>query len=527
MLTSNALVTASVLCVFLPLCYALANSSTLISDGLVHIVINMANVWQSDSIRTFVTPQTSLESSLPSSPLELLHSTIPLSSKALFSASLPQLLVLLAGASFLTYLFYQRFVQSSVYLVNFTTFTPPDSWMVSRDFYRQQMKVFGFSDDNIAFASKLLERNGVGNQTYFPPGILAPQPDLSLPRAREEAECVMFGCLDQLFKSTHLRPTDIDILIVNCSLFNPTPSLTSMIVNRYKMREDIQSYNLSGMGCSAGVIAVHLAKDLLKVHKNARAVIVSFENITQNIYLGSEKSMLISNTLFRCGGAAILLSNRKADRSKAKYKLEHTVRTHLGHNDEAYKAVFQDIDATGHMGVRLDRSLMRIAAKALERNITKLGPHILPYSEQIRYGLNMLHRMYHKRFVKSPATPPSSPSASSSSAPSLSSASSASSSSSSAPAPYVPVFNKGIQHFCIHAGGRGVIDAVQTALKLSEDNVAASRAVLERYGNTSSSSIWYELQFIEKSGNLRSGQRVWQMAFGSGFKCNSAVWKAL
>jgi predicted naringenin-chalcone synthase len=36
------------------------------------------------------------------------------------------------------------------------------------------------------------------------------------------------------------------------------------IINKFKMRSDIQSYNLSGMGCSAGLISLHLAKDLLQ-----------------------------------------------------------------------------------------------------------------------------------------------------------------------------------------------------------------------------------------------------------------------
>lgn len=36
--------------------------------------------------------------------------------------------------------------------------------------------------------------------------------------------------------------------------------------------------------------------------------------------------MLISNTLFRMGGAAILLSNKWKDSFKAKYRLECTVR---------------------------------------------------------------------------------------------------------------------------------------------------------------------------------------------------------
>lgn len=47
------------------------------------------------------------------------------------------------------------------------------------------------------------------------------------------------------------------------------------------------------------------------------------------------------------------------------------------------------------------------------------------------------------------------------------------------------------------------------------------------YGNTSSSSIWYEMDFIRNCIGLKRGQRVLQVAFGSGFKCNSAVWLCL
>lgn len=47
--------------------------------------------------------------------------------------------------------------------------------------------------------------------------------------------------------------------------------------------------------------------------------------------------MLISNTLFRVGGAAILLTNKLSDRQRCKYELEHVVRVHLGADDMAYK----------------------------------------------------------------------------------------------------------------------------------------------------------------------------------------------
>ena len=89
-------------------------------------------------------------------------------------------------------------------------------------------------------------------------------------------------------------------------------------------------------------------------------------------------------------------------------------------------------------------------------------------------------------------------------------------------------FKKAFDHFCIHAGGRAVIDGIQTNLNLPDQLVNPSRETLRNYGNTSSSSIWYELAYIEanKEGQnpLKRGDRILQIAFGSGFKCNSAVW---
>jgi len=67
------------------------------------------------------------------------------------------------------------------------------------------------------------------------------------------------------------------------------------------MRENVKNYNLSGMGCSAGVISIDLAKDLLQVHPNSLALVFSTENITQNWYRGNDRSMIVSNCLFRMG----------------------------------------------------------------------------------------------------------------------------------------------------------------------------------------------------------------------------------
>lgn len=200
--------------------------------------------------------------------------------------------------------------------------------------------------------------------------------------------------------------------------------------------------------------------------------------------------MLISNSLFRVGAAAVLMSNRPQDRKRAKYMLEHTVRTHMGADDASYKCVFQDIDEQGHPGVRLERSVMDVAAKALTKNISLLAHKILPWHEKLRYFWNV----YYKKIPKKQA---------------------------------IPNFKTVIDHFCIHTGGRAVIDRVQESLSLTDQDVLPSRTILQKNGNTSSSSIWYELKFIQESGRLRRNQRIWMIAFGSGFKCNSIILKCL
>lgn len=43
---------------------------------------------------------------------------------------------------------------------------------------------------------------------------------------------------------------------------------------------------------SAGVIALDLAKELLELHPNKIAMVVSHENITNNYYTGKDRGML-------------------------------------------------------------------------------------------------------------------------------------------------------------------------------------------------------------------------------------------
>ncbi|KAF7081688.1 hypothetical protein CFC21_085604 [Triticum aestivum] len=331
-----------------------------------------------------------------------------------------------------------------VYLVDLAGYKPPVELEASRAKTIVHFSRCGrFSEQSMAFQKRMLERSGLGEATHFPMSLIRLPVDMCDRTAMEESHAVIFGVVDEVLRKTGVDAGDVGVLIFNSSLLSPTPSFTSLIVNRYRFRDDVVTHNLSGMGCSAGIIAIDLAKRLLQVHRNTYALVVSTENITLNAYMGNNRPMLVTNTLFRVGGAAILLTNRAGDRARSKYQLIHTVRTHRGAHDQSYGCVTQE-------------KVFRAQVKA-----------------------------------------------------------------------YLPDFKLALEHFCIHAGGRGVLDELENSLKLSPWHMEPSRMTLYRFGNTSSSSLWYELAYCEAKRRIKKGDRVWQIAFGSGFKCNSAVWRAL
>lgn len=42
-----------------------------------------------------------------------------------------------------------------------------------------------------------------------------------------------------------------------------------------------------------------------------RALVINHENVTNCLYTGNQKNMLITNVLFRIGGACAIMSNRQ------------------------------------------------------------------------------------------------------------------------------------------------------------------------------------------------------------------------
>ncbi len=84
-----------------------------------------------------------------------------------------------------------------------------------------------------------------------------------------------------------------------------------------------------------------------------------------------------------------------------------------------------------------------------------------------------------------------------------------------------------ISHWALHPGGRAILDALQGGLGLSEGQVAASRAVLNRLGNMSSVSILFVIKEVLLSSVIRPGEMFCAIAFGPGLTMEIALFEGV
>ena len=196
-------------------------------------------------------------------------------SYAMISGLLPihvlMLMILGAGLAMLWRLYRPR----EVYLVDYGCFLgePCYRFPFAMALEHGRFMTDLIDEESLSFMVRLHERSAIGEETSLPDSFRCIPPDNSIEASREEAELVIFSAVDKAFAArSELNPAeDIDTLILACSFTTLTPVFADVVVNRYKLRADVQSVNLSGMGCSAALISVGLARNLLHCRWRSRA----------------------------------------------------------------------------------------------------------------------------------------------------------------------------------------------------------------------------------------------------------------
>ncbi|GAB4860324.1 3-ketoacyl-CoA synthase 12 [Ancistrocladus abbreviatus] len=403
-------------------------------------------------------------------------------------------------------------VDRDCYIVDYECYKPADDRMISTEFCGEiikRNKSLGLNE--YKFLLKAIVNSGIGEETYGPRNVLIGREERPmLSDSISEMDEFFHDSIGKLLARSGVSPREIDVLVVNVSMLSIAPSLCSRIINNYKMRDDVKAFNLTGMGCSASLISIDAVRNIFKCYKDSYALVVTSECLSPNWYSGNDRSMILANCLFRSGGCAMLLSNKNAVRHKAMFKLKCLVRTHHGARDESYGCCMQRDDAEGRLGFYLGKDLPKAATRSFVDNLRELAPKILPVRELLRFMVvRVVKRLSFSRSKKG----------------SGGGGGGGGGGSEGGGAKAVINFRAGVDHFCIHTGGKAVIDGIGTNLGLSEYDLEPARMTLHRFGNTSASSLWYVLAYMEAKKRLKKGDRILMISFGAGFKCNSCLWE--
>ncbi|CAA0835111.1 3-ketoacyl-CoA synthase 12 [Striga hermonthica] len=404
---------------------------------------------------------------------------------------------------YILYLALDRRRHQQCYLLDYECYMPTPDRKLSTKFSGEiirRNKHLGLHE--YKFLLKAIVSSGIGEETYAPRMVFeGRESSPTLPDGLQEMDEFFSTSISALFSRTQIRPSEIDVLVVNISMMATLPSLASRIVNMYKLREDVKVYNLTGMGCSASLISINILQSVFKSseRRRTRVLMVTSESLSLSWYNGNDRSMILANCLFRAGGCAAIFTNDPSLRGRAMMRLKCLVRTHHGANEESYNCCIQKEDERGLVGFHLGKNLPKAATCAFVDNLKVMAPKILPVRELARFAAAMLVRRVRQSWNKAAA---------------------------SAGRPAIN-FKSGVDHFCLHTGGKAVIDAIGQNLGLTEYDVEPARMTLHRFGNTSASSLWYVLGYMEAKRRLRKGDKVFMISFGAGFKCNSCLWEVM
>jgi predicted naringenin-chalcone synthase/NAD(P)-dependent dehydrogenase (short-subunit alcohol dehydrogenase family) len=275
-----------------------------------------------------------------------------------------------------------------------------------------------------------------------------------------------------LLRQTSLDAQEIDFLVVCYMAGKSLPSLNALAANELGLRPDVISVTLGDMGCSAAVAAIDLASRMLRAERVAkRALVMALEPVTSLFQNDEEPGSVVGNTLFGEGCAGVIVSSYA---ERPLYRIGPSQRI-LSADDQALGSITLASRETGPM-ICLSREIPEVAGKAVEMNLRRLVPRILPLRDKVRFLLTRR----------------------------------------------TPRWQKRIDRWAIHPGGRAVLKGMQANLRLSEADLGPSYKVFQERSNTSSPSVLYALENVERT-QPRRGEKVMLMSFGSGFKVNAMV----
>lgn len=255
-----------------------------------------------------------------------------------------------------------------------------------------------------------------------------------------------------------LAARDIDAVLISTCTGYLCPGLTSYVIERLGLREDVLALDLVGQGCGAALPNLAAGDALIAAGRCSSVLSICVEVCSAAYYLDDDPGVLISACLFADGAGAAVL----ADAAPRNGPSLQWISSRSLHDPR-------------------ERDALRFEQRGgLLRNI--LTPRVpalaAGYAERVLDAALSGHGLA----------------------------------------------RDDVAQWIWHAGGKRVLNAVEAAIGLPGDAMAASREILSEYGNLSSAFVYFVLQRAWRES--RAPGWWWMSSFGAGFSCHGALLQA-
>ncbi len=276
---------------------------------------------------------------------------------------------------------------------------------------------------------------------------------------REAGPLFVAAARDAVAAAPGIDVTDVShVITVSCTGFY-APGPDIEIIRALGLAPTTQRSHLGFMGCYAAFPALRAATDFCRADPEAVVLVVAVELCTLHLHAADDTDTILSSSLFADGGAAALVTGRPAPAGTPLLDLEAFSSTLIVEGED-------DMAWTiGNAGFDM----------VLSSRIPRLVEAHLPQALKPLVGDGLEGRGVAE-----------------------------------------------IDLWAVHPGGRSILDRVQSALGLTDDQLGPSRAVLRRYGNMSSATVLFVLRDLLADAT-RTPTRVGALAFGPGVSVESAL----
>lgn len=138
--------------------------------------------------------------------------------------------------------------------------------------------------------------------------VLEEDPDKISRRFEKESVALSARALEGALENARTDPRSLDFLAVSTCTGYLCPGISSRLLEACGLRSDVRCLDVVGMGCGSAIPALEAAHNFAAANPGARAAALSTEICSAAIFWEDEPDLIVSNSIFGDGSAAVILS---------------------------------------------------------------------------------------------------------------------------------------------------------------------------------------------------------------------------